>query len=256
MAVTGWLPGTPWIRVVAMTHRGAVRPSNQDGVVAGPLTVSGVDMAVPVVVELPLTAPVVVAVADGMGGHAAGGTASAHVVTELSRTRLPGGPDDAGHLTRHLTRLHDEVRARAAAAPALRDMGTTVAGVVVDAAGGLRFGVGDSRIYQEQGGFLSLLSTDDRAPGGALTQCLGGSGQPPAPHVAALDGPLTGRLLVCTDGLSDLVALPDMEEVLAQPGGSVRAVKALWVAAMNASGRDNVSILLVEACGTAVSVGA
>jgi serine/threonine protein phosphatase PrpC len=249
--VTGPRPATAWFRVVAMTHRGAVRPTNEDSVVVGPFTASGVDMPTPVVIELPLTAPAVVAVADGMGGHAAGEIASAHVVAGLSRARLPDGPERAADLTRCLTELHDEVRGRAAAAPELTGMGTTVAGLVVAAAGVLWFGVGDSRVYREQGGFLTMVSTDDRAPGGGLTQCLGGAGDRPTPRVAALDGPLTGRLLVCTDGLSDLVALPDMEEVLARPGGSVRAVKALWVAAMNASGRDNVSIVLVETAAPA-----
>ena len=60
-----------------------------------------------------------------------------------------------------------------------------------------------------------------------------------------------GRLLLCSDGLSDLVSVETMEGLLNGPGGSVRAVKSLWAAAMNASGRDNITIALVEPCGPA-----
>jgi hypothetical protein len=37
-----------------------------------------------------------------------------------------------------------------------------------------------------------------------------------------------------------------MEKLLADPDGPARAVKALWAAAMNASGRDNITIALLE----------
>lgn len=232
----------PSVRVSALTHRGAVRPGNEDSLVVGALTVSGADMAEPAVIDLPLTAPVLVAVADGMGGHAAGEIASAHVAAGLSRA----GPVDPGEVTALLRALDGQLRARAGVEPGLAGMGTTVAGVVLGVAGAFRFGVGDSRVYREEAGFLSMLSTDDRAPGGGLTQCLGGAGGSVDPSVEPLDLPADGRLLLCSDGLSDLVGLEEMEAVLARPGGSARAAKALWVAAMNASGRDNISIMLIE----------
>lgn len=232
----------PTVRVTAMTHRGAVRPGNEDSLVVGALTVTGADMAAPAVIELPLSAPLVIAVADGMGGHAAGEIASAHVATGLSRAAL----GDAAAITSVLRHLDTQLRDRARSEPGLASMGTTVAGVALGAACGFWFGVGDSRVYREEAGFLSLLSTDDRAPGGALSQCLGGTGGSAEPAVEVIEGQCHRRLLLCSDGLSDLVGIEAMEALLAKPGGSVRAVKALWVAAMNASGRDNISIVLVE----------
>ena len=55
------------------------------------------------------------------------------------------------------------------------------------------------------------------------------------------------RWLLCSDGLSDLVDVAEMERILRSESDEVRAVKALWVAAMNASGRDNISVVLVSA---------
>lgn len=239
----------PVVRVTAMTHRGLVRTANEDSLAIGAFVVSGTDMREPAVVELALSEPAVVAVADGMGGHAAGATASAHVVAELTRaTSSRSAPVDADALTALLHDLDGQLLGRGGTDPQLTGMGTTVAGVLLGPGPALAFTVGDSRIYQERAGFLTLLSTDDRAAGGALTQCLGGAGGTLTPSVAALPGAFEGgRLLLCTDGLSDLVGVEEMESLLARPDGSTRAVKALWVAAMNASGRDNTSIVLVEA---------
>ena len=47
-------------------------------------------------------------------------------------------------------------------------------------------------------------------------------------------------------GLSDLVDVTAIEQILRAESEEVRAVKALWVSAMNASGRDNISIALVS----------
>src|SRR5690606_11626165 len=49
-----------------------------------------------------------------------------------------------------------------------------------------------------------------------------------------------------SDGLSDLVSLEDMERIIAEAADDEAAVYALWRAAMDATGRDNISILLAR----------
>jgi len=233
------------LRVTAMTHRGAVRDGNEDCLVVGAFTACGVDMAEPVSWEMPLTGPVIVAVADGMGGHAAGEAASAHAV----RTLAVAAPADAAEVTAVLQRIDAELLASSRADPAVAGLGTTVAGVLLGGGVGVWFTVGDSRIYLERGGYLAQLSVDDRSPlSGGLTQCLGGcaDGAPLRPRVEPFDEEAPGQLLLCSDGLSDIVESEDMEELLVHPGGPAWAVKALWAAAMNASGCDNITIALVE----------
>ncbi len=57
----------------------------------------------------------------------------------------------------------------------------------------------------------------------------------------------TGAWLLCTDGLTDLVSVDDMEKILATHTNDEAAVHALWQAAMAAGGKDNISIVLARA---------
>jgi serine/threonine protein phosphatase PrpC len=130
------------------------------------------------------------------------------------------------------------------------------------------FNVGDSRVYREDGGYLGQLSVDDSVGGPAgdgddgavaahssiVTQSLGGAAMvtPISAHIgvepaepANPDGG-AARWLVCSDGLTDMVPLADIEKILATEPADARAVKALWAAAMNAGGRDNISVILVR----------
>jgi serine/threonine protein phosphatase PrpC len=61
-----------------------------------------------------------------------------------------------------------------------------------------------------------------------------------------LDLESPARSLLCSDGLSDLVPVAEMERLPHTEPDETRAVKALRVAAMNASGRDNISVMLVS----------
>ncbi|WP_328618150.1 serine/threonine-protein phosphatase [Amycolatopsis sp. NBC_00355] len=234
--------GIPVVRVTVMTHRGAVRGANEDALVVGSFTACGVSLSDPVTHEVPLSSPVVVAVADGMGGHAAGDTASAHAVRTLAFT----SPQDETAVEAALEQIDIDLLGMGRADPSVAGLGTTVAGVLLTAEGSTHFGVGDSRVYLETGGYLAQVSVDDRGPLGGLSQCLGGRVDGTGLKTTA--GPLAGadRLLLCSDGLSDLVDHDTIEELLGGPGGSARIVKSLWAAAMNASGRDNITIALVE----------
>jgi serine/threonine protein phosphatase PrpC len=240
--VTAASAGARAVRVTVLTHRGGVRDANEDAVVAGAFTACGVSFADPVTHELPLSAPVVVAVADGMGGHAAGEVASAHTV----RTLAAASPRNAAEVEAVLERVDTELLAMGRADPGVAGMGTTVAGVLLTADGSTHFGVGDSRVYLESGGYLAQVSTDDRGPLGGLSQCLGGRTDGTALKTTV--EPLAGadRLLLCSDGLSDLVDHETLERLLGVPGGPARVVKSLWAAAMNASGRDNITVALVD----------
>ncbi|HYS37654.1 MAG TPA: PP2C family serine/threonine-protein phosphatase [Pseudonocardiaceae bacterium] len=231
-----------WLRVTALTHRGAIRTGNEDSLVVGGFTACGVDLADPVTLMLPMRDPVVVAVADGMGGHEAGEMASAHAVRSLAAT----SPKDAAQVEVVLRRIDDDLTSACRDSPGLCGLGTTIAGVLIGSQEGHCFTVGDSRVYAEHGGYLAQLSVDDRGPTGGLTQSLGGRSDGSAlwPRLAEL--PAGSRLLLCSDGLSDLVNADTIEKLLATSDEPARTVRALWVAAMNASGRDNITIVLVE----------
>jgi serine/threonine protein phosphatase PrpC len=243
------------VEVTALTHRGAMRQRNQDALAIGPLTAADLDLIDPVRVTLPLRAPVVAAVADGLGGHAAGEVAAALTVRRLAGAHQLTGADA---VVRCLQEVNDDLYRLAAEDPARTGTGATVAGLVLTAQETLWFNVGDARAYREDGGYLGQVSVDDSPPRPAgaaeaettstvVTQSLGGAPVPTAvhPHVGCHPGTAPDRWLLCSDGLSDAVPIATMERLL-RDHDDLHGVRELWAAAMNAGGRDNISIALVR----------
>lgn len=235
----------------AVTHRGAVRDHNEDALVIGTMVSAG-ENATPVEVLLRLDRPVLVAVADGMGGHEAGEVASdvvtRHLVAAVPAMDTPTGVADVLQAVNR--RLFLEMDAR----PALSGMGSTVAGVVLCRDEIVVFNVGDSRVYQILDGYLTQVSVDDalqpsdasgRRDSTVITQALGGSDEPIEPHVRVLPLRAEQLYVLCSDGLTDTVALEQMERILSGPD-HVDAVGALLDAALRNGGRDNVSIVVLR----------
>ena len=232
------------VTVTALTHRGAVRAENEDAFVAGPIVACS-SMTHPAICTLPTVEPVVVAVADGIGGQVAGEIASEHVARRLAE--VGGRLQTLEHVRELLHALDEEVQDHAAQHAEFAGMGTTIAGVVVSPAGGhVWFNVGDSRVYRVDGARLVQVSEDDSPPGGSsfITQSLGGrSSGVITPHLGAEAGT---AWLLCTDGLTDLVPAGEIEKVLAGAGSDEAAVYALWQVAMGAGGKDNISVVLAR----------
>lgn len=117
------------IEAAALTHRGRVRPGNEDTVgLAGWL--SAESGAHPVALHWAADGPALCVIADGMGGHAAGEVAS-RIAVERLLASTAGIADEAG-LRAAILQAHLAVRAAARADPAKADMGTTLAGLLLD----------------------------------------------------------------------------------------------------------------------------
>jgi serine/threonine protein phosphatase PrpC len=239
-----------YIAVSALSHVGAVRDHHEDSMVAGPWTLCATVTENPQTLFFPLGTPLVVAVADGLGGHPGGEVASALVARQLAQV----GPtlDSEDRIREALNRCNREVYAAAERDPALTAMGTTVAGVVVTEERVLAFNVGDSRVYEVGPAGVRQLSTDDRLsaeelPAGIITQALGGSDEPAAvdPHLATSPLSEDTSYLICTDGLTDPVPADVLAEVVRQQSDG-RAVFELWKAAVEGGGPDNITIALVR----------
>ncbi|MCD2187856.1 PP2C family protein-serine/threonine phosphatase [Actinomycetospora soli] len=248
---------TATLDIAALTHRGALRKANEDCLLLGSLVAADVDLPEPVVMRLVVADAVTVALADGMGGHAGGQVASRTVVQLLASSPIKHAAVDS---TR--TRLADidaDLTDLAARRASLAEMGTTVAGVVADPATCVWFSVGDSRVFQIRAGYVAQLSTDDSAPSGttkgALLSWLGPRprGTLPTPAVEPLDRSDGVRWLLCSDGLSDVVGVTAMEDILRRTENDAEAVRGLFAAAMAASAPDNVSVVLIRPQGFAQS---
>jgi PPM family protein phosphatase len=238
--------------VTALSHAGLVRDHNEDSLVLGQWTLCAAETETPQTLVFPLASPLMVAVADGLGGHPGGDIASSFVVRELATA----GPtlNSEQKLREVLDVSNRALYDLAADQPRLMAMGTTVAGVLLTSDQVFAFNVGDSRVYSHGPNGLRQVSVDDSpplAPGQEytviVTQTLGGglTYTEVEPHVSAFPQSTDARWLICSDGLSDLVRSETLSELLEETNDS-RAAFELWKAAIEAGGHDNITLALVR----------
>lgn len=244
--MTGWT-------IAAFTHRGRVRAANEDALSIGPRVLTG-DMNTPVVMTAPDDGCLLM-VADGMGGHAQGAMASRavldHLIAAADRISDPETcAETIEGANQHLYTLMGQQEAALG-------MGTTLVGAFLTPKALLTFNIGDSRCYLFSAGRLVRLSHDDVADEGisrsgrrrshAITQALGGSSFPIAvePHIN-IDAPLGAKetLLLCSDGLTDMVDDNEIGHVLNAANEPIRSVRDLAGKAFSAGARDNISVIV------------
>jgi len=210
------------------------------------------------------------AVIDGVGGES-GGEIAAQTATEILQARLSRRTTDASRLIREAIALaNKQIWEKAQANPALVGMACVLTVAVVDD-GQVTVGhVGDSRLYLLKPGQIKKITKDHSPVGsredtGEISEAEAmahprrneifrdvGS----APHEPDEEGFIDitriafepdSALLLCSDGLSDLVASQAiLSTVEADAGNPRRAAQALIDAANQAGGKDNVSVVLVE----------
>ena len=184
----------------------------------------------------------VLAVADGLGGHPAGDVASMTALSSVdgSGLRADSSEDD---LRAAAAAAHQAVLDAAAAEPGRTGMGTTLVLATVQEGTALVLHVGDSRAYLlAADGELSAV-TEDHGLHGYLTQALG-LDREVAPDVARVDCPPGSRLLLCTDGLTNMVDDAGVAGLLGR-GSAQDACDGLVEAALEAGGVDNVTVVVV-----------
>ncbi|WP_327635063.1 serine/threonine-protein phosphatase [Kribbella sp. NBC_00482] len=240
--------------VAARTHTGRVREENQDCVLVD-AWVSARDAMLARSVELrPGQTPYVVAVCDGLGGHAGGAVASRLAAATLGATDWPGIDEKVVtervvEAARAIQQVSDDVHG-------LRGLGSTVAGIALTATQLSVFNVGDSSVFRVMDGSLGELTRPDRRPdphrAGAtvLTQSLSVFTAVPDPSVATLAIARPMRLVACSDGLTDVVGTDDLRSLLAgevgAPDGAREAVQRLIERALRQGAPDNVSVIVID----------
>ncbi|MEU3778712.1 PP2C family serine/threonine-protein phosphatase [Streptomyces sp. NPDC032472] len=242
----------PYIAVSALSHAGLIRDHNEDSLVVGPWTLCATVTRNPQTFVFPLGDPLVVAVADGIGGQPAGEVASALVVRQLSA--LGPALDSEGAVREALSLCDQALYAAADSDPGLTAMGTTVAGTVVLEESLISFNVGDSRVLDATREELRQVSVDDNpplAPGqrttSLLTQAIGGGRRSAGitPHVSTEPIGAGARYLICSDGLTDPVPNDELDELL-RVHDDGKAAFELWRAAIEAGGPDNITLALIR----------
>jgi protein phosphatase len=236
------------LRYAARSHAGLLRSLNEDSVYAGPR---------------------LLAVADGMGGHAAGEVASAVAIASLAPLDedVPGA-DLLAALRDAAMTANEHLRAMAHADGELTGMGTTLVALLFS---GARVGlahVGDSRCYLLREGELTQITHDH-----TLVQALVDEGRISEeearshPQKAVITRVMDGRpdvaldlsvrevrvgdrYLVCSDGLTGPVgSLDTLREALLLPDPQ-EAVDRLVQLALRGGGPDNVTVVVADVADT------
>src|SRR5829696_4209011 len=229
-----------------VTHAGKVRQNNEDALLVG----EGQDETLFVV-------------ADGIGGFEAGEVASSLAVDVLKDLQ-PDEPFKAA-----IGEANRRIVAAGRSDEKLSGMGTTVVAI--------RFGgkqgeplaevahVGDSRAYLMRGGDMNPITEDhslvaelvrsgdltrdqaaEHPQKNLITRALGADEEVDV-DTAILPIEAGDRILLCSDGLSDMVSEAEISELLADfPDDPERVARGLLSAALEAGGNDNITVVVVD----------
>ncbi|MFD8911955.1 Stp1/IreP family PP2C-type Ser/Thr phosphatase [Streptomyces sp. NPDC059575] len=232
------------LRFAAGSHKGMIREGNEDSGYAGPR---------------------LLAIADGMGGQAAGEVASSEVISTLVTLDddVPGS-DLLTTLGQAVQYANDQLRGMVEEDPQLEGMGTTLTALLWT---GQRLGlvhVGDSRAYLLRDGMLTQITqdhtwvqrlvdegriTEEEAtthPQRSLLMRALGSGDHVEPDLSVREVRAGDRYLICSDGLSGVVSHQTMEETLASYQGPQETVQELIQLALRGGGPDNITVIIAD----------
>lgn len=230
------------LRYAARSDRGLVRANNEDSVYAGAR---------------------LLALADGMGGHAAGEVASQLVIAALAHLDddEPGG-DLLAKLDNAVRSGNGAIAAQVEAEPELEGMGTTLTAILF---AGDRIGlvhIGDSRGYLLRDGELTQITKDDTfvqtlVDEGRITREEAHShpqrslimraltGHEVEPTLTMREARAGDRYLLCSDGLSDPVSDETILEALQIPDVAEAAYRLIELA-LRGGGPDNVTVVVAD----------
>jgi serine/threonine protein phosphatase PrpC len=208
-----------------------------------------------------VVAPPLFAVADGMGGAQAGEVASKLAAAALKETH-PDGASGPETVTALIQEANRRVYERAASDPATSGMGTTITVALVDGSEVTIGHVGDSRAYVVRGDELEQLTEDHSLVNellksgklsreeaethpqrSVITRAVGTDPDVDvdAFTVTAGEGDV---FLLCSDGLTDMVADADILDVVEKHRDDLdRVTKALVSAANRGGGEDNITVI-------------
>ncbi len=214
-----------------------------------------------------VVAPPLYAVADGMGGHAAGEVASeiaVHTLADLAPS-LPDSEQLANAVVSANYAVINAAREKGRAG-----MGTTLTAAILHKQRLVIAQVGDSRAYLLHQGSMQQLTRDhslmaDMIEAGKLTEEEArvhpqrsiitralGSDPDMQPDIYELNVATGDRLLLCSDGLSSMLEDDAIAHLLARVRDPQRCASMLVNEAIAAGGHDNVTVIVVDVLGDAV----
>lgn len=204
-------------------------------------------------------------VADGMGGHNAGDFASRCAVSVMAESAKKDMSFNPIKIIRHaIETANEQVLMQAELDPQKAGMGTTMVAVTVVGHYAYVANVGDSRLYVSDSHELAQITRDhswiaemvrrgeiskeearSHPDKNIITRAVGTG---PTVKIDFFDVELEegNRILMCSDGLSNMVEDDTMQEILSSSNNIEESAEKLVALANENGGRDNISVIIIE----------
>jgi serine/threonine protein phosphatase PrpC len=266
----------PGLEIAALTHTGLVRNANEDQFSVVRRTRDAVVLASSIA---DIQASVgqqhswLLAVADGVGGHVSGEVASAtalstilNVANELSswvmRPAEEVSEDFEARVDVFSRAIQQELQSQAESNRALAGMATTVTTLYIFGSSAVVVNVGDSRCYLVRSDEIHQITCDHtlgrdleekglsadvvQSYRNVLTRCFNTAGDAVKMDVFQFGLQADDQLLLCTDGLTDMVEDQVILQLVTADTSTKNASERLVRMALNNGGRDNVTVVLAR----------
>ena len=253
------------IEYSARSHMGRVRENNEDNLFADGILLPPDAGARPFAIDGNAKFPAVFAVCDGIGGEENGEIASllsVQMLSSMCKHFKLTAPERLGWIVGYYAgKVNDFIQFEAKRLG--KQMGTTLALVVATGNQIYCFNIGDSRIYvlkkaalrqitndhttiaeQVRAGLINPGYATSAKQGSKLMRCIGMGDS----HIVESYPPISGkcRILICSDGLSDMVNPTGIEDILNAFPRAEDAANSLLEVALENGGRDNVTLIVAD----------
>jgi len=240
------------MKIFSVTDVGKIRQANQDYIYASEQPIGNL--------------PNIFVVADGMGGHKAGGFASSYAVQVLLESiRRDNNFNPVKIIRRGIQTANAQVFKKAGTDEEMAGMGTTI--VVATIVGHYAYvaNVGDSRMYimnqkmeqvtkdhslvQEmiKVGELNKEEARIHPDKNIITRALGAKVDIEVDFFEVKLEP-DMKIIMCSDGLSNMVSDDEMQELLGRYGPEENPAQLLKDKANENGGKDNIAVIVIEPC--------
>jgi len=205
-------------------------------------------------------------VADGMGGHQAGEVASEMAVKAISlsiKENLSNNNKILSMIKDSISRANNEIFNKSIKNPQLNGMGTTVVIGLLNKRKFYIANVGDSRAYVIRDNPIKQLTEDHSLVANLvktgqitteeakvhpkrniITKALG-TAEEVKPDITSINIKKGDYILLCTDGLTDMLRDEDIKEIVLSSKETDEKCKALIALANEKGGRDNITVVLI-----------
>lgn len=232
------------------TQKGIGKVEGEDAVLVGQ------ELFAETTATLPTPEKGFICLADGVGGHNGGRTASHNILAFLRDSGFCGGD-----LKDLLYRANDNLKEAASKSPELKEMATTLSGIWYSGENCYLLHIGNTRVYARQGRYLKQLTSDhtlykwlmsmgrteeaESCNRNVIVGCLGGNREDLITHLCVAELGKGGTYLLTSDGVHEYLTIDYLEDVLSNEMDDLQKCTTIIDAARDAGSTDDLSVVLI-----------